>query len=430
MTLQHGVNVNIGLVAAPPPIDSPTVIGIVGTGTAGSPTAALNTPVAVHSLNDAREAFGSAGTLYEACRYIFQVTTIFVVGVRFNHELTNPVFVTALPAASGATLNDFVEFTAAATGLADAKDAADQDVTTASIGDQFVFDGTDWILQTSDRSRRFAVSAAMDALARSETATGHKPTLIAVPAETYNANDDGTANTIAAKAASIANTLDAIAWVDAANDSLAISQAWDAANGAPRLVGIPQRFITPEQANLSGAVFFAGQQAALDAEVGSVREGLDNKVLIHLSGVSPSYTFSYRHPSEAAVLTDDGGLMVAVRHEGVWRAWGGRVRFGSDDPRANYATQRILDNIENHIVDIVVTMIGSGVRAAFISRAVRAVQDYLDGRVAAGDITSATCTPDPTQNTPANLAAGRVYLDVDVQTTPQARLITLNLQIG
>ena len=59
MTLAHGVNVSIGTVEQAPPPDSPTVIGVVGTGTAGSPVAALNVPVAVHSLDEAITQFGT-----------------------------------------------------------------------------------------------------------------------------------------------------------------------------------------------------------------------------------------------------------------------------------------------------------------------------------------------------------------------------------
>lgn len=428
MTLQHGVNVNIGNVAATPPVDSPTVIGVVGTGIAGTPTAALYTPVSVHSEEDAVTAFGTTGTLAEACEYIYAVTTVFVVGVRFDETAVDPTEGAAFP--SSPTQGDLFRFNADATALSGAVDEGGNTVTTASTGDLFLRGATNWVLQSMDISRNGVIARAIDALETAETATGHKPTILVVPEETYEARNDGAANAIATKLATTAEMLDAIVFADAANSDIPAALAWDTNNGAPRVIGIPQAFTTPEETGLSGAVFFAGQQAALDAAAGSVRESLDNKALSHITSVSPNYTFSYRHASEADRLTTGNGLMVAVRHAGTWRAWGGEVRYGSDDPRQFYATQRVLDNIENHVVDIVVGMIGSGVRAAFVSRAVRAVQDYLDGRVAAGDVTRAVCTPNAALNTAANLAAGRLYLDIDILTTPQARLITLNLQIG
>ena len=234
-------------------------------------------------------------------------------------------------------------------------------------------------------ARITAVNAALDALATAETATGHKPTLICAPGETYVARDDGAAQSVNAKLNSIAESLDAIAWADMANSTIAIANDWLTANGGDRLIGSPQVFVTPENAALDGSVFLAGQQAALDAESASVRESLDNRPLSHLSSLAPSYTFSYRHASEAAQLTDGKGAMVVVRHNGVFRAWGGETTYGSTtDPRRFYATQRVLDQIEDRSVEIVVGIIGRGIRAASVPRSVRAVQDYLDGRVAVG----------------------------------------------
>ena len=429
MTLQHGINISTGVLAQAPPIDSSTVIGIVGVSTAGTPAVANNVPVAVHSLAEAEEQFGTAGTLYEACEAILAQSTVFIVGVLFDDTLVNATLGAAFPT-SPAT-GDLFQFNAAATGLTGAEDSGGTAVTDAAIGDQFMYNGTSWVLQTTDVSRQGAVSAALDALATSETATGHKPSLIGAPDETYVARDDGSANSVAAKLESVAEMLDAIAFADAANDTVADATDWDTNNGATRVIGVPQEVTTPDRAGLPGSGYLLGAQAALDAAEGSVRATLSNKILRHISSVSPAYTFSYRHASQASQLTDDKGIMVIVRHEGVWRGWGGETSYGSaTDPRRFYATQRILDAIENHVVDIAVTRLGLGIRSDFIPRLVGDVQDYLDGRVGAGDIAEASVAPDAVRNTVSAVAAGRVYLTLLIRPTPISRLIEIDIQIG
>ena len=84
----RGIDVTFGEIAQAPPAESPTVIGLVGDGTAGSPTVALRTPVAVHSLEEAIIQFGTVGTLIDACRAIYALTSVWVVGVRYDSTQT------------------------------------------------------------------------------------------------------------------------------------------------------------------------------------------------------------------------------------------------------------------------------------------------------------------------------------------------------
>ena len=366
----RGISVAFGDIAQTPPPTSPTVIGLVGDGTAGSPVAALATPVAVSNRADAETQFGTAGTLIDACRSIFAITSVWVIGVRYDSTLT------------GADLSG-------------------------------------------------AVTDAINALLRSEVVTGFHPTLIAAPELSYDARDDGAANSNATLMNTVAESLGAYAVVDAANSDIATAKTWSTNNGAPRLIAIPQTVTTPDTDDLPGSSFLVGAIAANDAENG-VRDSISNRVLLNIVSVKPTYTFSYiDSTSEAVDLDTDAALTTVVRTQGAWRAWGGQTSYGSLTDLRRFANiGRVIDQIEDRVVLIAQRMVDRGIRFDFVNRLVSNVQDYLDVLVAGGDLSSGVASPDPVQNTPESLAQGRVYLQLQIQPVPNASLITLTIHVG
>ena len=370
MTQQHGISVTFGAVARGTPVDSTTVIGIVGDGTAGAPASVLAEPVAVRTLEDAETQFGSAGSLIDACKTIFALTSVWVVGIRYDSTISAPA-----------------------------------DLVTA-------------------------IAAAVNALLIAEAATGHAPTLIGAPGLTFEGRDDPAANAVATLLNTVAGRLGAYAVVDASNDTVANVKLWSDNNGAARLIPIPQAVTTPEVTDLPGSAYILGAIAVNDADNG-IRDSISNRVLSHIVSVSPEYSFSYTDASSEAADLDTDDLTTIVRHSGAWRAWGGKTKYGSTTDLRRYANiGRVFDRIEERIVDIAQHMLGRGIRNDFINRLVSNVQDYLDSLVASGDVASGVALPDESQNTQANLNAGKVYLTLQVQPVPNAALITLTIEIG
>ena len=88
MAIDHGVLVSFQDAPLPPAPVSQTVIGVVGTGSAGSPTSTLGVPALVGSLDAAETVFGTAGTLADFFTNFFALASGFVVGVRYDGTLS------------------------------------------------------------------------------------------------------------------------------------------------------------------------------------------------------------------------------------------------------------------------------------------------------------------------------------------------------
>ena len=432
MTLLHGIDVEFGAVAPSPPAESPTVIGVVGTGTAGSPLADTEVPTAVHNMDAAETQFGTEGSIFSACQAIFAQASVWVVGVRYDHTLSGIPSGSAFPTNPAPQDGDRFRFSAAATGLSNARDDDGTTITTAAIGDVFRFNGTNWIKQDGPSDTSTSITNCINALRNAETITGHKPTLLIAPGLTYDALNDGSANTNVAHLASVAESLKAYVIADTANSTIAVAKAWSTANGGNRVLPFPQQVVIPESSpdSIPMSGYMAGAIARNDGLHG-VRDSISNRNLTHIVSVSPVYSFSYEDPATEAADLDSANLSVVVRSEGAWLAWGGTTKYTpATDPRADVNIGRIFDGITTRAVRIARHMLGRGIRNDFVNRLVSNVQDYLDTLVTNGDLTSAVVEPDVVRNTDANIRRGRVYLKVTARPTPNAKLITLTINTG
>ena len=172
------ITFDVAAIQQAPPPTSPTIIGIVGSGTGAN--SANNVPVAVNTLVDAQSVFG-VGTIADACAEIYRQASLWVVGIRFDAS--------------------------------------------AGIGPP---------------TRAGRLEAAINELERAATATGRKPTVILAPKEGYVSPTDGSAVPAVPILISVAENLRAIAIADASPGTVAIATQWNTANGGGRLLSIAQ----------------------------------------------------------------------------------------------------------------------------------------------------------------------------------------------
>ena len=368
MAVDHGIVVEYEAAAQAPAAVTRTVAAVVGTGTAGGPSAALATPVAVGSLAAATAAFGTAGTLIDFCTNFYALASGTVVGIRYNHALTG---------------NDLAA----------------------------------------------AVTAAIAALRTVDAVTGYAPTIILAPGLTFDSTDAGVANANTTLLKTIAAELRAIAIADAGYASRAVVKTYAGNNGGPRLLIVAQTVTTGEVASLHGSSYFAAAMARNDAEHG-VRASLSNRPLPGLTSVTPVYGFDYRRAGNEADDLDNSDVTTIVRTRNGYRAWGYRATYApSTDDRRYLQVQRVVDEVELNAVLIAQDMVDAGITDDFPAGVAANVQAYLDTLLLRGDLNGATCEPDEARNTPTALRAGHVSVQLALVPVPSAQLIRLTIQL-
>ena len=368
MAIDHGVLVDFQDAPLPPAPVSETVIGVVGTGSAGSPTSTLGVPSLVGSLDASETVFGTAGTLADFFTNFYSLASGFVVGVRYDGTLT------------GSALTD-------------------------------------------------AITEAIEALRTGEAVTGQKPTILLAPGTTYLSTDGGLANANTTLLATIAAELDAIAIADAAYSDIADTVTYAGNNGADRLWIIGQTVETGSVAALNGSSYAAAAIARNDSENGAA-DSISNRALIGITSVTPSLSFSYRLAGTQAGQFDAVDVGSFVRHRGRFRVWGFRCTYATlTDARRFLNIQRVIDTVETAAVNIAQDMVDRGVTSDFPGNLAANIQAYLDGLVATGALIAGAAESDRAANTPTSLAAGRVTIILTIQPVAVAELVSLTVQL-
>ena len=348
-----GINVTVStVVAEAAPLDSPLVIGLVGTVTKGASAAANKTPVAVRNVAEAEAQFGTAGTLISTIKEIYALASCVVVGIKYDHSLLG---------------NDLAT----------------------------------------------EIDNAIDRL-KAASATGFAPTIVGAPGITFVADNDGSASPVAVKLAEVAEVMGAYAIMDSADSTVAVAKNWQASNGGPRTVGVPQ-MPTSSRGKTSGSGFLMGLIAKNDAENG-VKDSFSNRSVPSIVSVDPMYTFSFTDGTTEAQDLAANHLTVFVREGTEWIAFGGTTAFAdADDPRRFVNAGRTFDRILLEMKSIGRSFIGRQLTQERVGRIITRIQSYLNTLVANEDILAGTVAADAVKNTAANLNAGKlsVLLSVD-----------------
>lgn len=363
--------------------DSPTVIGIVGTGTGTAGTgdlAAYDTAQVVTTVDEATAAFG-AGTILDAVREIYTHAAVHIVGVRFND--------------SG---------TAANPGAA----------------------------------RRTAVNAGLDGLAASASGA-FPPTLLIAPGETYNEPDDSDACTVAAKLLAVAESIGAYAILDAAyapssapaRTAFEVVSLWADNNGGDDGTAVSTPVVTPSKAAaIPGSSYLAGVIARNDQRYGE-QESVANRTLEHLSSVTFEAGFNPRLATSQAIVLEDKGVTSIVRHGGRFIAWGGKGKVGvATDVLRFMGARRMLDKIERGIFSDAAGFVARGVTGDLPDQVAAVTSRRLRGYVESNppQLASATVSPDAVYNTRERLQNGQVGLIVDVEFISAAEQFRYSIQ--
>ena len=360
------------------PIPTPTVIGIIGT---GDPTATdfvgYNVPTAVNTLADAEAQFG-AGTVRDAVRIAELLADVWVVGCMFDDTAT------------------------------------DADV------------------KGPERSAEIQIS--LDAMERAVTHTGRKPSILAIPNETYQGfalNSLGAATGGVSPAAAAlqitCNNMKIIGIADGPPQpiigatAISIPGDWMAANGGnrmlaiPQIVGIPGMAVTiapPPGSYLNGSSYLAALMARNDALFG-IADSFSNRPAGSIREVLPERSFEYTTDDNDAIVLRANNFTSLVRIvDGTWRVIGGTLKTASaTDPLRYVGIRRMVDQVRDTVILFGQTRWQRSQDMNLISGLLGDVYDYLEALQTLKVISSFTAR---SITTPADNAGGLLRIAIEL----------------
>lgn len=383
----HGVEV-LEIDAGPRPIQTvrSSVIGIVGTAPrADASVFPLNTPVLVTrrseaaALLDAEE--GDDGTLPSALDAIFDQAGAAVVVVRVEEDADE------------------------ATELANV------------VGG--VNSGTDEY-------------EGVHALLAAESILGVAPRILIAPGFTHqrpeDSEDPGTylANPVVAELLGVAQRLRAVIVADGPNgtDADAIAYAEDFGSDRVYVVDpwVKDTSGTPRPA--SAAV--AGLIARTDNERGFWWSP-SNQTLNGVIGTGRAVDFALGDANSRANILNENKIATIIRHDG-FRLWGNRT-LSSDPKFAFLSVRRTADIINDSILRAHMWAVDRNITKTYVEDVTESVNAYLRHLTSIGAIIGGQCWADPDLNTPENIAAGRVYFNVEFTPPYPAERVTFRSQL-
>lgn len=381
----HGVEVvNVDGGSRPITVAASSVIGIVGTAPlADASVFPLNTPVLVPASRAMAAKLkvaegGDAGTLPDALDSIFDQAGAVVIVVRVDQGEDE-----------AATLANVLGGVDAGTGQ---------------------YEG-------------------VHAFLAAEAVTGYKPRILIAPGFTHQRSGD-TANAVVSELTGIADKLRAIIVADSPSttDEAAIAAAGDF--GSKRVYLVDPRVMKVDDTGSAVArpasAVVAGAIARSDNERGWWASP-SNMELSGIVGTERAIDFSMSDPTSRSNLLNAANVAVIVRQNG-FRLWGNRTL--SADPKWSFLSRvRTADIIADSIQAAHLWAVDRGITRTYIEDVREGVNAFLRDLKAKGAILGGSCWVDPELNTPANIAAGKVYWDFDFSDVSPAEHLTFRMHL-
>jgi len=345
-----------------------SVIGIVGTAPDADPSVPLDTPIMLTTPRSAA-ILGATGTLPQA------VAAIHAQGY-------SPIIV--------------------AIRVADVAD----DPGTADVNESLapVIGGTD--ATTGERTGIAALEIARSVL-------GVVPRVLLAPGFTQH-------KLVADALIAQADKLRAVALIDGPNSTTAAAITYRAQFDSSRAYLIDPWAVANGQV-VPVSPHVAGLIAKIDNERGFWHSPSNNPLLAVDRPARPIDFGLGRVDSEANLLNEPG-IATLVTEQGI-RLWGNRTC--SSDPKWTFlSVRRTADMIHESMLQAHLWAVDRAIGRAYVRDVEESVGAYLRHLKSVGAILGGRCWLDEELNTPANIAAGRVYFDFDFTPPAPAERVT------
>lgn len=262
----------------------------------------------------------------------------------------------------------------------------------------------------------------------SESSNGFCPRILCAPG--FTAVRDETANAVVAEMVGIAERLRAIILADGPNttDAAAITYRGDWGSKRVYVVdpAVKIRNILGEIIDEPASARVAGLIAKSDNDRGFWWSP-SNQVINGIVGTGRDIDFTLGDANSRANLLNEQDVATVIRQDG-YRLWGNRTC--SDDPKfAFLSVVRTADIINDSILRAHMWAVDRNITRTYLEDVAQGVNDYLDRLKAQGAILGGRCFPSPGLNTPANIADGKVFFDVEFTPPYPAEHITFRSKL-
>ena len=390
------------------------VIGLVGTAAdADASVFPLDTPVLIAGDRTKAGKLGTTGTLPAALDGIFDSAGAVVVVIRVDHTGTDAqVLSNVIGSSTGYT---------GCHGLLAAKMEVGFDpkiLIAPGFTSSQVTDGVTSIAVTNGGSGYTSAPTV--------SFTGGGGSSAAATANTGTLK-----NPVVAELEGIADQLAAVIIADGPNTTDAAAQAYAALHYNPRIYVIDPHVRVYDTAsstyvNLPASSRVAGLIAKTDEEKGFWWSP-SNQTLSGISGVARTVPFQLGSSTSAANLLNENKVGVIIRQDG-YRLWGNRST-SNDSKWAFLSVRRTADMINQSILEAHLWAVDRCINRTYLQDVKEGVDAYLRSLIAKGAILGGKCWVDPEQNTPADIAAGKVTFDFDFTPCYPAERVTFRSQL-
>lgn len=266
------------------------------------------------------------------------------------------------------------------------------------------------------------------ALLGAESRLGVAPRILLAPGFTHERS--GAANPVVAELVGVAERLRAVIIADGPNttDTAALEYAGDFGSDRVFLVDPWVLRVDGEgqtvQAPASPCV--AGLIARSDAEFGFWRSP-SNQLISGIVGTARPVDFTLGDSNARANLLNEAGVATIINQDG-FRLWGNRSL--ADDAKWHFlSVRRTADMINDSLLRAHLWAVDRNITATYAEDVVEGVNAYLRSLRAQGAIINGECWADGELNTPAEIAAGRIYFNFDFSAAYPAERITFRSQL-
>ena len=256
------------------------------------------------------------------------------------------------------------------------------------------------------------------------------PRLLCAPGIDTGSRPGGAGNPMAAAMVTVAEQIKAMAIIDGPNTNheAAIEYIGDF-DSSRAIVVDPAVLVADADGNTvarAASGFVAGVIARTDYEIGWWASP-SNKTIRGIVGTARPIDAG--HPASRAQLLLDNKIWTIVNDVGGFQLWGTDTPAIADPNYSFPNVQRTADIVGDSVQRGHRWAVARGITKNYLSAVEGSVNDFLRELVARGALSGGLCYRDPALNTPANIAKGKAYFNIEHTPTYPANNITFKMQL-
>lgn len=289
--------------------------------------------------------------------------------------------------------------------------------------------GNDDAATSANVAGNAAAMTGVYALLSAETATGQKPRILAAPGWTLNATP-AQAQPVVTALIAVAQRLRAVVIADGPNSTEANALTDRANYGSDRLYLVDPAVraldsVTDDIVILPASGFVAGVLSATDAAKGFWWSP-SNRVIAGIVGTARPIDFAISDAETQANRLNEAEIATIIRKDG-FRLWGNRTT-ATDPLWAFLPVRRTADMVYESIEQALLWAMDRPFSEQLLRDIRDSVQLYLNSLRARGAILNGRVWVDPELNNAADLAAGKLTLDFDIEPPAPLEHLTFRAQ--